>query len=142
MQIAIRKFEYIHFEQESKMKKIIILLSAIAIYSCSVFEENKINHPIPVDSISVKNTSLNAEFTAIILCGSYCWENTYFEKSISGSDVFIKTFAVSDGSAVCPQVCVEYQTPINISLPMSGNYTFHFWKTDTSSIDTTITIGI
>lgn len=120
------------------MKKTFFLLFAVLVSACSILDDDELRRPIPVDSISVNSTSLNAEFTAIIFCGSYCWKSTYFEKSISGSDVFIKTFAVSDGSSVCPDVCVEYQTPINISLPMSGNYTFHFWKSDTSSIDTTI----
>lgn len=121
------------------MKIIFFLLLTILISSCSSFEDEEERHSIPIDSISVNSISnLTVNFTATIFCGSYCWKETYFEKSISGSDVFIKTFAVSDGSSVCPQVCVEYQTPINISLPSSGSYTFHFWKSDTSSIDTTI----
>ncbi|HRN27943.1 MAG: hypothetical protein IT276_05230 [Ignavibacteriaceae bacterium] len=121
------------------MKTILAFLLTALISACSIFDDgDELRRPIPVDSISVNSTSLNAEFTATIFCGSYCWKSTYFEKSISGGDVFIKTFAVSDGSSVCPDVCVEYQTPINVPLPMSGNYTFHFWRSDTSSIDTTI----
>lgn len=121
------------------MKKSFVLLLTVLISACSVFEDDEIRQPIPIDSISVNSTvNLTANFTAVSFCGSYCWKETYFEKSISGSDVFIKTFAVSDGSTVCPQVCIEYQTPINLSLPSSGSYTFHFWKSDTSSIDTTI----
>jgi hypothetical protein len=108
-----------------------------------MFEEDDITSPIPVDSISVNNTSsLTADFTATIYCGSYCWKKTYFEKSISGNNVFIKTFAISEGSSVCPAVCVEYQIPINIDLQTSGSYTFHFWKSDSTSIDTTLIIGI
>lgn len=110
--------------------------------SCSVFEEDDIIQPIPIDSVFVNNTSnLTAEFIAKIYCGSYCWKNTYYEKSINGNNVFIKTFVISDGSSVCPAVCVEYQIPINIVLSVSGSYTFHFWKSDTSSIDTTIIVG-
>ncbi len=125
------------------MKKIFFLLLAVLVSACSIFEDNEMRRPISVDSISVNSISnLTANFTATNFCGSYCWEKTYFEKSISGRDVFIKTFAVSDGSTVCPDVCVEYQTPINISLPSSGSYTFHFWKSDTSSIDTTLIVGL
>jgi hypothetical protein len=123
------------------MKIFSILLLITTLSSCSVFEEDDITYPIPIDSVFVNNTSnLTAEFTAKIYCGSYCWKNTYFEKSILGNNVFIKTFAVSDGSSVCPAVCVEYQTLINIVLPASGSYTFHFWRSDTSSIDTTLII--
>ena len=111
--------------------------------SCSVFDDDDITRPVPVDSVFVNNTSnLSADFTAKIYCGSYCWKNTYFEKSINGNNVFIKIFAVSDESSVCPAVCVEYQIPINITLPVSGSYRFHFWKSDTSSIDTTLILGM
>ena len=121
------------------MKLLLFLIAVLFVSACSVFEDDEIRRPFPVDSISVNSISnLTANFTAVSFCGSYCWKETYFEKSISGSDVFIKTFAVSDGSAVCPQVCVEHQTSIIISLPGSGSYTFHFWKSDTSSIDTTL----
>lgn len=123
------------------MKKTFFLFLTVLISACSIFKDDEIRRPFPVDSISVNSVSnLKANFTAVSFCGSYCWKETYFEKSISGGDVFIKTFAVLDGSTVCPQVCVEYQTPIDISLPTSGSYTFHFWKSDTSSIDTTIVL--
>ena len=137
--VAYVSLSRIIFEQASKMKKIIFLFLTIILSSCSSFEDDEVRNPIPVDSILVNNISnLTADFTATIFCGSYCWKNTFFEKSVNGSNVYIKTFAVSDGSAVCPEVCVEVETPIIISLPTSGSYKFHFWKSDTSSIDTTI----
>lgn len=124
------------------MKIITSLFLACIVSSCTIFEDDEIKRPIPVDSISVnKISNLSVDFTASIFCGSMCWKYTYFEKRISASDVFIKTFAVSDGSSVCPAVCVDYQTPINISLLSAGNYTFYFWKSDTSSIDTTLFIN-
>ena len=126
-----------------KMKQLFFLLMALVLSSCSLFEEDDITSPIPVDSVFVNNTSnLTVDFTAKIYCGSYCWKKTYFEKSINGNNVFITTFAVSDGSSVCPAVCIEYQIPISIVLPVSGSYTFHFWKSDTSSIDTTLILGM
>ena len=125
------------------MKTIIHLFLLIILSSCTIFEDDEIKRQIPVDSISVNNISnLSVDFTASIFCGSLCWKNTYFEKKISGSDVFIKTFAISDGSSACPDVCVDYQTPIHISLLSAGSYTFHFWQSDTSNIDTTIIVGI
>jgi len=125
------------------MKHQFFVLMALVISSCSVFEEDDITRTIPVDSVFVNNTSnLTAEFTAKIYCGSYCWKNTCFEKSIDGNNVFIKTFAVTDGSAVCPAVCVETEIPISILLMIPGSYTFHFWKSDSTSIDTTLNIGI
>jgi hypothetical protein len=128
---------------EHKMKFLFFLLAAFVISSCSEFEDDEITYTIPVDSISVKNISkLKAEFMASNFCGSMCWEKTYFEKIIIGNDVFIKTFAVADGSTACPAVCVYTETQVSI-MPLSvGSYTFHFWKSNTSSIDTTLIIGL
>ena len=121
------------------MKQIIFLFLATIISACSSFEDEEIIRPIPVDSIFVNSISSHSvHFTTTIFCGSMCWKNTYFKKRIVGEDVFLKTFAVLDGSSVCPAVCVEVETPINIILQSTGSYTFHFWKSDTSSIDTTI----
>ena len=118
----------------------IFILLVTLIPACSIRDDEDIKVLFPTDLVLVNNTSLNAEFTATVFCGSYCWKSTSFESSIKGGDIFIKTFAVFDGSTVCPQVCVEYKTPINITLPVSGDYTFHFWRSDTSSIDTVIAI--
>jgi hypothetical protein len=108
-----------------------------------MFEEDDITHPIPVDSIAVNNTSnLSVDITATIFCGSYCWKKTYFEKTINGNNVYIKTFAVVDGSKTCPDVCVYAETPLFISLPLAGSYTFYFWRSDSSSIDTTLILGM
>jgi len=123
------------------MKQITFFLLVFILSSCSEFETDEITRAIPIDSVSVNNISnLSVDFTAITYCGSLCWKSTYFEKRIIASDVFIKTFAVLDKSAACPAVCVEVHTPITINLQSSGRFTFHFWKSDTSSIDTTLTL--
>lgn len=125
------------------MKKIAFFFLMLIISSCSLFEEDDIIHTIPVDSVFVNNTSnLTVEFTAKIYCGSMCWKETYYKSSTNGNDVYIKTFAVTDGSAVCPAVCVETEIQISIKLLVPGNYTFHFWRSDTSSIDTTLILGM
>lgn len=108
--------------------------------SCSIWEDDtEIRRPFAVDSITVVNIARNViEFTATNNCGSMCWKQTYFESNTSRNDVFIKTFFVADGSTICPQVCVEVKTPVQITLPSTGSYTFHFWQSDSTSLDTTI----
>ena len=125
------------------MKIFSILLLVTTLSACSLFEEDDITYPIPVDSISVNSTSsLTADITASNFCGSMCWKKTYFEKTINGNNVYIKTFAVVDGSKTCPDVCVYAETPLFISLPLAGSYTFHLWKSDTSSIGTALILGM
>jgi len=125
------------------MKYLAFLFLTALLSSCSGFEEDEIIYTMPVDSISVKSISnLTIAFTASNFCGSLCWERTYFEKRIKGTEIFIKTFAVETPSGVCPDVCVYTETPVIITLLFAGSYTFHFWKSDTSSIDTTLIVGL
>lgn len=123
------------------MRVIVILLMGLVIASCSEFEDDEITTTIPIETFSVQNRSnLTIEFTASNSCGSMCWKRTYFEKTINGNEVIIKAYAVADGSTVCPAVCVSVDIPVSITLPAPGNYNFHFWKSDTSGVDTTILI--
>lgn len=71
-----------------------------------------------------------------------CWKKTYYNSSINGEDVYIKTFAIMDGPGACAAVCVETEIPISIKLLVPGSYRFNFWKNDTSSIDTTLILGM
>lgn len=125
------------------MKLLIIVSMLLFVSSCSLVDDDtEITQPFPVDSISVKNIARNLiEFTATNNCGSMCWKQTYAESSINRNDVFIKTICVFDGSAVCPEVCVEVKTPVSITLPSVGEYTFHFWQSNSASLDTTIAIN-
>ena len=126
------------------MKQVIsFLLLQLLLSSCSIWDDDtEITRPFPVDSISVVSIVRNViEFTAINNCGSMCWKQTYFESNISRSDVFIKTICVYDGSAVCPEVCIEVGTPVSITLPAVGTYTFHFWQSDSASRDTIIVLN-
>ncbi|MDP2364172.1 MAG: hypothetical protein Q8M94_10425 [Ignavibacteria bacterium] len=125
------------------MKHLAFLFLAVILAACSTFEDDEIIYTIPVEAISVKNSSnLTIEFIASNSCGSMCWERTYFERTINGKNIFIKLFAVADGSTACPDVCVNVEVPISINLPSSDSFTFHFWKSDTSSIDTTLIVGL
>lgn len=125
------------------MKIFFFLILTLALSACSLFEEDDITRLVPVDSIIVNGTSgLSSNFTALIPCGSICWKESYFKSSVSNKDIFIKTFAIINGSAVCPAVYIETEIPISIQLKVPGSYIFHFWKSDSTSIDTTLNIGI
>lgn len=125
------------------MKIFSILLLVTTLSACSLFEEDDITRPVSIDLIIVNNNAgLRCNFTAIPNCGSMCWKDTYDKSIISGQDVYIKAFSVSDGSASCSDACVETEIPISIQLKVPGSYTFHFWKSDTSSIDTTLILGM
>lgn len=115
------------------------LLVIFILSACSSFEdENIYKHAVWIDSLSVEKVELRTvDFTAHIFCGSMCWDGYYFEKFEQGSDIYLKLFVTSDGSA-CPAVCIERSFPYKYRVFLPGSYTFHFWKNDSTSIDTTI----
>lgn len=124
------------------MKKIFLLLPLILLNSCSLFEdENTYTFPAGIDSLSIDKIELRTiDFSTHIFCGSMCWNGYYFEKTENGNDIYLKLFVTSDGNA-CPAVCVERSFPYKFRASFPGTYSFHFWRNDSTNIDTTITIN-
>lgn len=118
------------------------LLIIFVLSACSSFEDEKNwSYTAGIDSISVEKIEFRSvDFLAHISCGSMCWSGYYFEKSEIGNDIFLKLFVTSDGSP-CPAVCVERSFPYKYRVFLPGSYTFHFWRNDSTSIDTTITFN-
>lgn len=123
------------------MKAVIVLL-ALFLPACSLLEDDKKwTYPAGIDSLSIEKIELHTvDFLAHISCGSMCWNAYYFQKSEDGNDVYLKLFVTSGGTA-CPDVCVERSFTYKYRVLYSGTYNFHFWKNDSSNIDTTITFN-
>ncbi|QQS36238.1 MAG: hypothetical protein IPM56_18685 [Ignavibacteriales bacterium] len=125
------------------MKIALIFSMAFLLYSCSIREEEEeTSQPFAVESITVNDISRNGiNFTAYNSCGSMCWKRTFVETKIDRTDIYVKTIAVFDKYAACPAVCVGTETPVSINLSGNGIYNFHFWQSDSTSLDSVITIN-
>lgn len=124
---------------EDKMKKLFLFLAIISLPRCSIFEEDaNYTYPAGIDSVAIESSEFRTiEFSTHIFCGSMCWNGYYFEKSEYSDDIYFKLYVFSNGNA-CPDVCVHRFFPYRFRSPHSGSYTFHFWRNDSTSIDTTI----
>ncbi len=123
--------------------KLYLLLFTVILSSCSVWEDEKeISQPFSVESIIINDISRTGiHLTAYNSCGSMCWKRTFVESRINGFEVYVKTIAVFDEWTACPAVCVGTETPVFIKISSNGNYSFHFWQSDSSSLDTIITVN-
>ncbi len=121
------------------MKTLILSLIIILLPACSLMEdETNLNFPAGIDSLAVEKLELRTvDFSTHIFCGSMCWTGYYFRKTESGNDIYLKLFVTSDGNA-CPCVCVERSFSYKYRVIYPGTYTFHFWRNDSTIIDTTI----
>lgn len=115
------------------------------ILGCSLFtEEERIDYieaVVSVDSIRVeKIVDKGVGFTAFCTVSDPCWEFWKYDKDIIEFDVYIKIYARRDSRLFCPQVIWSIEVPLFVRVGSFGRYHFHFWQTDSSSLDTTIVI--
>ncbi len=58
----------------------------------------------------------------------------------NASSFLITVFGTQKKNAVCTDAFIEFDAPVTIQVPVSGTYTFKFWRTDTTSFDTTFAV--
>ncbi len=99
--------------------------------------------PMPVDSISVGQVdSSSAAFIAKAWWGDGCGQFSHYVLANDGNackvTIIGKEYVEPDKA--CIQICMRYNVPVSVPLPGPGTYTFKFWRTDGSTLDTTLTI--
>ena len=102
-------------------------------------EQDYFEYPAKVIYVEIVNLSQqHIEFYTIAEVPSPC--NYYSKTEITHEidDYFITIFSRYDGEP-CLGVLDTIQANISIN-PTSGNKTFHFWYSDSTNIDTTISI--
>jgi len=69
-----------------------------------------------------------------------CGRFSRAEVTQSASSFFITVYGMQKKNAVCTQAFIEFDAPVTVQIPTAGTYTFKFWRTDSTSYDTTLTI--
>jgi hypothetical protein len=80
-------------------------------------------------------------FTAISRFGDSCWEFSHFKTSRSGYDIYVTPYAKRLAKEI---ICAAVMTTVSgegkFTPNIQGEYTFHFWRSDTISLDYTVTV--
>ena len=58
----------------------------------------------------------------------------------SSSVFFVTVYGTQPKDALCTQAFIQFDAPVTVQIPIAGTYTFKFWRTDSTSYDTTLTI--
>jgi hypothetical protein len=114
----------------------------VSLQSC-IFasEDDIITRAMPVSAIeNIGKNKRQASFTVTVSTPNPCWEFHEAQIDKSENEVWVKIIGSIDEDINCIQILGQFTTTINVNFSSPGEYLIHFWKSDTTSIDTTITV--
>ena len=82
----------------------------------------------------------NISFELICEVGNPCYLFSHLDINSEDYDVFVKIYAKLDPHAICIRDADSIKAIGSYKPPSEGNYNFHFWQSETSSLDTTVVV--
>jgi len=112
---------------------------------CALFESDDgafYTRPTPAERIEVKERA-GRTITFSVTCSwpDGCGRYSHFTARQQGNEYTVQIFGGRTAAAVCPAVVIHFIAPVEIKVPAPGAYDFHFWQSDTTSIDTSLVVG-
>jgi hypothetical protein len=127
---------------ERIMKKLIFYL-LLVFTGCTTSTDNNNLLSGPISANRIKSvTALDQEVNFIINCTipEPCWKYLRTDQEISGFNINMKIIGQRITNDPCLEVLSSLDAKPTIIVPQTGIYTFHFWNTNETSIDTTVVI--
>lgn len=128
------------------MKLVIFILIIFLLSSCNVTDsddsENIITAPVPANKIA-KLTITGKSITAKVIytTPTPCWGFDRVEKTQSENSFTAKVFAKNNTMLNCPQVIGSISINHSINFQSGGDKTLRFWRSDSTYLDTTVTVN-
>lgn len=108
---------------------------------CGLFEEEFDIQPAPVARFEVKEmTGRRITFSVTCSWPNGCGRYSHFTSDLAGNQYNVKIFGVQPRPAACTQEIIDFSAQVKITAPVSGIYEFHFWQSETTSLDTSFVI--
>jgi hypothetical protein len=102
-----------------------------------------IQTPMAVDSIGVGQVdSTGAGFIVRAWWHDGCGRLSHNSIVRNGNSYSVAIWGeeyINHGTA-CSQVMTSFRVPVAVTLPGPGTFTFRFWRTDSTTLDTTLTV--
>lgn len=121
------------------------LTAVSALSGCSIFGDGTdwIYSPMYPDSLTISgsmrvNDSILFELDSFL--STPCDEYSHAELKRDANDIYVRFYQRRDKSTMCITVIVPTQISWSYTPLMPGDYRFHFWQSDTTSLDTTVTV--
>lgn len=93
--------------------------------------------------ISVKEINARNNIVSILAVASWsdgCGSFSHYSVNSNNKDISIVIYVNKPSELACPAVMISFDAPIDIVVDGAGDYNFHFWQTDSTSLDTTFTV--
>lgn len=126
------------------MKTVTLVFSAVLLcfLACKITESDE-DLTLRSSVASAKVTSQSTSQVSFVAKASWhngCGRFSRADVTQSASSFFITIYGTQKKNAVCTQAFIEFDAPVTIQVPATGTYTFKFWRTDTTSFDTTFAV--
>ena len=123
------------------MKTKIIIFSSIlfslVFLSC---QNDEIISKSPVVSVSIlSTTNSKVWFSTKASWHNGCGSFSHFTSTKTDTIFNITVFGKEPKDAICTAAFIEFDAPVDIPVEESGRFTFRFWQSDSTTVDTTIT---
>lgn len=121
-------------------------LTVASIFSgCSIFGHGTewTYSPMYPDSLTISGSMIVNDRILFELDSAFnspCNEYSHAELKQNANDIYVKFYQRRDKSTICATVMVPTQISWSYTPLMPGDYRFHFWQSDTTSLDTTVTV--
>ena len=131
------------------MKKLLICLFTLSIFSCSIGDDTPDTHfeILPVESIVIPeefDLGVTYEIMLTYIRPSTChaFNDIYYVAELNERTVAIVT-TVFNGGNNCEEIATELETSFNFKATSSGSYIFKFWQgEDDNGEDQYLTIEV
>ncbi len=127
------------------MKRLFLAVMVLALSSAGCLtdsdDDEYLLRPVPVDS--VRNARVSPHSVTFDVFGTVadpCWQFNWAEIWRRAEDISVKIHAKRKRAAMCPQVLTVLKTRVQIPVTGAGTYEFHFWASDSASVDTTVVV--
>jgi hypothetical protein len=121
---------------------VLIALGAILIISCEK-ENTVVTVPLSAQSVDIPDSAAfgqECNYTIHSTLPNSCYWFYRLAQSSQINEIDITVFARYDTKDVCLQVAGPIDIPGHFSFMERGTYFIHFWRTDSTSLDKTLTV--
>ena len=116
----------------------------LLITNCNLFKDRDwmIRPAYPYEVIIPDTVQLGQDISFEVICevGNPCYLFSHLDINSQDYDVFVKIYAKIDPHAICICVVDSIKATGSFKPTSEGNYYFHFWQSDSSSLDTTVVV--
>ncbi|MBI9070851.1 MAG: hypothetical protein JEY94_04600 [Melioribacteraceae bacterium] len=131
---------------DCKKKKLtgLLGLSIISIFimvSCDLTNlgDEDVFRKVPVLKItSIKRDAGKIEFEVNASYPNGCGSFSHSEWTQRVTNIDVAVYGKQKDGATCTDAIITIKGKVELNEPVSGSYTYHFWQSDSSSLDTTL----